>query len=713
MRALTLRALVLALLLPLATCSSGKSKPYPTPAAALRLGVEYDPGTRVAMFRVWAPAANSAEVLFLASWDATAPSASHPLARDLTGGGAVDEGGWNGVWQATVTGVPQGQLYQYAIGSTRALDPYAPSMTQFDSTRQAVGVAAVLDPGGLRPLDPVTGLDQDMVPFARPTGYQQREDAIVYEVHVRDFTIGLPASSLGGQPPGSYRAFAAKLDHVRDLGATHVQLLPVLAWYDGDESRRGTIESVPGTGPSNYNWGYDPQNYFAPDGMFSADPVDPVLRVKELKTLVNEAHRRGLGVILDVVYNHTVNTAILDPLAPGYWYRGSSLSGAGPDVASERTMARRLIVDSIVHWVRDYGVDGFRFDLMGLMDSVTIERAHAAAAAVKPDVLFIGEGWTITPGNGVPGRDDEGNGIVPATQQWVTSTDSAAVFSDSFRDAVKGGGLNETSDTNRGFLTGAGSSLDKGALLRNLRGDPTNFTADVPGDVVQYLTAHDGLTLHDKIAKILALDPASQRAEILKVSRLGFVLLATAQGIAFVHGGCEMGRTKRVAGAGGVAPPKATSGNVPGVFYVWDSYDSSDAVNGYDWASWMAPGSAGEGLYRYARGLFALRRSSDAFRLASKAAAATHVTGLDLGQADAIGYKVASASGPEAFHVFVNAGTGAATLSTGGADLRLATVVVDDDEAGTTTVTAPSGFALGASSITLQARTAAILRTGP
>ena len=692
-------ARLLLVLLALGCTSGGAPVTYPTPAASVPLGVAYDAGTQVATFRVWAPAAPSVDVQLLGASPAT-----HALAKDLAGGGAVDGSGWNGVWQGTVAGVAQGQLYQYAIGGARALDPYAPSMTQFDSSTQAVGVAAVLDPGAQRPFDPSTGLEQDMVPFARPAGYQRREDAIVYEVHVRDFTIGLPASSLGGQPPGTYRAFAARLDHVRDLGATHVQLLPVLAWYNGDESQRATVEGVRRTGPNNYNWGYDPQSYFAPDGMFSADPVDPVLRVKELKTLVNEAHKRGLGVILDVVYNHTVGTSILDPLAPGYYYRGSSVSGAGPDVASERTMARRLITDSIVHWVRDYGVDGFRFDLMGLMDSVTIERAHAAAAAVKPDVLFIGEGWTITPGNGVPGRDDEGNALVPATQQWMTSTDSAAVFSDAFRDAVKGGGLSEGSDTNRGFLTGAGSAVDKGALLRNLRGDPTNFTADAPGDVVQYLTAHDGLTLHDKIAKVLALNPDTQRAEILRISRLGFALLATAQGVAFVHGGCEMGRTKRLPAGQGVP------GNAPGVAYDPNSYDSSDAVNAFDWAAWMAPGSPGEGLFRYAAGLFALRRSSTAFRLGSRALATSHVTLLDGGQADAVAYRLVDAAGTTRFSVFVNAGTGAVALATGD-DLRGAAVVVDDDEAGAGPVATPSGFSgLTAASVTVAPRTAVIFR---
>lgn len=699
-----LAALACTLLL-LAACGGGGGTSYPTPAADAALGVSYDAATGRATFRVWAPAAPSAAVLFFATSTSASPTATHPMEKDLSGGPSADPAtGWTGVWTATVEGVAQGQLYQYALGGTRALDPYAPSMGQFDSSgTEKVGMAAVVDAAGLLPLPASGAGEEPWAAFSGPPGFQKREDAVIYEVHVRDFTIKLTGLA---NPPGTYRAFAERLDHVRDLGATHVQLLPVLAYYYGDEGRRATFEGARTTSGNNYNWGYDPHNYFAPDGMYSADPADPVLRVRELKALVNEAHKRGLGVILDVVYNHTPTKAILDPLAPGYYYRTANASGAGSDVATERKMARKLVVDSIRHWVADYRVDGFRFDLMGLMDSRTIEEAYAAASAVNPKVLFVGEGWRM---GSLPSGDDQGNPIRPANQDWMAFTDVAAVFSDSFRDAVKGGGMNEASDTNRGFVTLAGT--DKDALLRNLRGDPTNFAADVPGDAVQYLTAHDGLTLHDKIGKILALDPTSAagNAQIHRVARLAHLLLATAQGIAFVHAGCEMGHSKWVPTAMG----EATSASGGGRYYVYNSYDATDEVNGLDWT--LLAGGDGAALDAYVRGLYALRASSDAFRLGSKALATTHVTALDSSRRDAFAYRVVDAAGATTFSIFVNAGTGPVTLTTpAGVDLTAGTVVVDDDEAGADAVAAPSGFsALTATSVTLAARSALVIRTAP
>ncbi|HET9552080.1 MAG TPA: hypothetical protein VFP50_03870 [Anaeromyxobacteraceae bacterium] len=690
----------------LTTCSpGGGGAGYPTPAFDAPLGVAYDAATGQATFRVWAPAAGAVSVLFFDAWDSAAPASSAPLQKDRSGAGDVDKDGWNGVWQGTVAGVPSGRLYQYSVDGRAALDPYAPSMGQFDGVAgsYSVGKGAVLDPASLAPVDLVTGAAAAVVPFSRPDGYARREDAVIYEVHVRDYTVFDPGVA---HPPGTYLAFAERLDRLKALGVTHVQLLPVLAAYYGRESQRATVETGLFTQGANYNWGYDPQSWFAPEGMYSQDPTDPALRVRELETLVNEAHRRGLGVTLDVVYNHTALTRILDDLAPGYFYRGTGLSGTGNDTASERKMMRKLVVDSIRHLVRTYRVDGFRFDLMGLLDTTTIELAYQAARAEKPDVLFIGEGWRMWGG----GRDDLGNPAVPANQDWMASTDDAAVFSDSFRDAVKGGGFGEGDDRNVGFITSTSpfnpAVSDKAALLRNLRGDPTNFTADVPGDAVQYLTAHDGLTLHDKIAKVLALDPATSEAEILKVARLGFVLQATAQGIAFVHGGCELGRTKRVP----ALMPEATASNAGAAAYVYNSYDSSDGVNGFAWATLAAAGSEGARLERYVAGLLALRRSTTAFRLGSKALAAANVTPLDLAKPYAIAYQATDAAGLQAFSVFVNAGAAPVTLATG-ADLTGATVVVDDDEAGATAVAAPSGFTgLTPASVTVAGRTAVVFR---
>jgi secreted pullulanase len=685
----------------LSACGSCTTTPtsYPTPPADAPLGVAFDPASGAATFRVWAPAAGSAAVLFFADATSSTPTATHAMQRDLLGGGDVDGDGWNGVWEADVAGVADGQIYQYALDGRRVLDPYAPSMARFDSSTQQVGRGAVVDPAGIRPLDLGTPGEPEveMLPFSVPDGYARREDAVIYEAHVRDFTIDLPAAGLA-HDPGTYLAFAERLDYVKALGATHVQLLPVLAYYWGDESRRGTYESARTTRGNNYNWGYDPQGWFAPDGMYATDPADPRGRVRELRTLVNEAHKRGLGVILDVVYNHTADEAILDPLAPGYYYRETSSSGTGNDTASERKMMRKLIVDSVGFLAREYRVDGFRFDLMGLIDSKTILDAYAAAQASNPAILFVGEGWRMS---GVPSKDDQGNPIVPANQDWMTSTDAAAVFSDSYRDVIKGGGMNETSDTNTGFLT----LLDPGkdALFRNLKAQPTNFASDSPGDAVQYLTAHDGLTLHDKIGKILRLAPDSPA--IPKVARLGFALQATSQEILFLHAGCELGRSKWVTGA----MSEATPANAGTTYYVFNSYDASDAVNGVDW-SLAAAGTEGARLHDYVQGLLALRRSTDAFRLGDEALVDARMTLLDGSRANAIAYRAVDAAGTTRYSVFVNAGTGSVTLASGD-DLTAADVIVDGAQAGVTPILAPAGL-LGrtATAVTLGARTALVFR---
>ncbi|HEU4382495.1 MAG TPA: hypothetical protein VFR85_03240, partial [Anaeromyxobacteraceae bacterium] len=227
----------------LAACSSSEPTVYPTPDAAAPLGAAYDLATGEATFRVWAPAAKAASVLFFAAWDSTSPSATYPLAKDLASGGSVDPQGWNGVWQGTVAAVPHGQLYQYSLDGTPALDAYAKSMARFDSSVQGVGKGAVVDPSSIGPEDPISHAPIAWVPFTLPPGYAKREDAVIYEVHVRDFTI----LETTANPPGTYEAFTERLDHVAALGTTHVQLLPVLAYYYGDEGSRSTVELAPDT----------------------------------------------------------------------------------------------------------------------------------------------------------------------------------------------------------------------------------------------------------------------------------------------------------------------------------------------------------------------------------------------------------------------------------------------------------------------------------
>jgi pullulanase/glycogen debranching enzyme len=289
----------------------------------------------------------------------------------------------------------------------------------------------------------------------------------------------------------------------------------------------------------------------------------------------------------------------------------------------------------------------------------------------------------------------------------MAATDDAAVFSDSFRDLMKGGGFGEESDTNAGFLTLA--TVNASDLFRNLRGDPTNFTADDPGDAVQYLTAHDGLTLHDKLSKVLRLSPdrPADELEIARVARVGFVLQSTAQGIDFIHGGCEMGRRKRVS----AAMSSATASNTGGVYYVYNSYDSSDAVNAYRWDTWLAAGSAGAGLEAYVAGLLALRRSTEAFRLGSRALASSHVAALDLSHPNAIAYRADDPAGTYRYLVLANASRSAVALDAG-EDVTGADVLVDQARAGTTPIASPVGLARSGTQVTLEPRTAAVLRLG-
>ena len=217
-----------------------------------------------------------------------------------------------------------------------------------------------------------------------------------------------------------------KIPYLKSLGITHVQLMPVLNFYFTDETKTAYEGSGTVSG-NNYNWGYDPHNYFTPEGWYSSNAADPYARVAELRTLINELHKAGLGVLLDVVYNHMGSVSFLDDVVPGYFFRTNaqgkltSASGCGNDVATERVMARKLIVDSLAYWTREYKVDGFRFDLMGLMDTETVLSGYAAAKAINPDTLFEGEGWKMYNGPaGTSGMD----------QKYMTKTDSIAVFND-------------------------------------------------------------------------------------------------------------------------------------------------------------------------------------------------------------------------------------------------------------------------------------------
>jgi pullulanase/glycogen debranching enzyme len=332
-----------------------------------------------------------------------------------------------------------------------------------------------------------------------------------------------------------------------------------------------------------------------------------------------------MGVILDVVYNHTANTAVLDSGAnPGYYYRGTNNSGTGNDTRSEAMMMRKLIVESIEHWVGTYRVDGFRFDLMGLVDNQTLAAAYARAKALNPKVIFEGEGWNMYNGGAT---DYAGQAILGSQQTnaaWFAGQGmNLSMFSDSFRDLMKSGGYN---DGKRAFLSGAPQSL--AALFANTTGRPTNFTPGSSSLVMNYLTAHDNLCLYDVLAQAMNLRAtAADQASALARMKVGYAALLTSQGAVFIHGGDEMFRSKELSGPSSSGTSNVTSNGTTGRIFCHNSYNASDAINMIRWSNAyggdpVAAGFAnldsakpGAQLYQYVQGLIAIRKNTDAFRL--------------------------------------------------------------------------------------------------
>ncbi|SDZ61277.1 pullulanase, extracellular [Evansella caseinilytica] len=655
-------------------------------------------GDGTALLKLWSPTADSVSVVLYDKHD------QHELiATDLP-----MTLGSRGVWEITLnkenTGLDslRGFYYHYKIThgeeTKLALDPYAKSMAAWINPERGgqypIGKAAIVAPSSVGP----------KLSFAEIDGFEKREDAVIYEVHVRDFTSDPDIEAELNASFGTFTAFIDKLDYIESLGVTHIQLLPVMNYYWVDETAGGERMSGYSSSGNNYNWGYDPHSYFSLTGMYSENPDDPELRLQEFKLMIDEIHRRGMGVILDVVYNHTAKVEIFEDLVPHYYHFMDAdgtprTSFGGGRLGTTHQMARRIVVDSIAYWTETYKVDGFRFDMMGDHDAETIQLAYEKAKEINPDVIMIGEGWRTFVG-------DEGDSVMPADQDWMQHTESVGVFSDDFRNEVKSGYGHEGEPR---FITGGARKVAR--IFDNLKAQPHNFTASDPGDVVPYIEAHDNLTLHDVIAIAMKKDPDDHQKEIHKRIRIGNTLVLTSQGTAFIHAGQEYGRTKQFREETNTAPYKSTYGTDehgnPFVYpyFIHDSYDSSDAVNKFDWAK--ATDSEKYPIHTHTReytaGLIALRRSTDAFRLGAQELVETNVTLVDVPEISeedvAIAYRNEATNG-DAYYVFVNADIEKRTFTLK-EDITVGEVLADSDEAGTTEVSTRSGFDLTPEKITI------------
>ncbi|WP_277291213.1 pullulanase [Streptococcus orisratti] len=623
----------------------------------------------------------------------------------------------------------RGYYYHYEItrGDTTVLvlDPYAKSLAEWNSDladtdpSYKVAKAAFVDPSEYGPSD---------LTYANIPNFKQREDAVIYEAHVRDFTSDEAISDDLKAQFGTFAAFAERLDYLQDLGVTHIQLLPVMSYYFVNELKNAERLNEYASSNSNYNWGYDPQNYFSLTGMYSSDPTDPAKRIEEFKNLVNEIHKRGMGVILDVVYNHTAQTSLFEDLEPNYYHfmeaDGTAKSSfGGGRLGTTHYMSRRVMVDSIKYLVDEFKVDGFRFDMMGDHDAAAIEAAYNAAKELNPNIIMLGEGWRTYTG-------DANQPEKAADQDWMSSTDTVAVFSDEIRNSLKSGYPNEGQPA---FITTGARDIQ--SIFNDIKAQPGNFTADDPGDVIQYIAAHDNLTLFDIIAQSIKKDPSKTEnyKEILQRQRLGNLLILTAQGTPFIHSGQEYGRTKqfkdeayRYPVSDDKVPNKShLLTNADGTpfdypYYIHDSYDSSDAINHFDWTKATDAEAYPENVatQAYTKGLIALRKSTDAFRLSTKADVDTNVSLISLPGQNGIGkedvviaYQTIASNG-DRYAVFVNADSKERSfvLSDAYKALLNGEIIVDGAQAGLEAITNPVGVTKTADSFVLAPLTAAIVR---
>lgn len=546
------------------------------------LGLDYSP--EASTFRLWSPPAQEVQLHFY----------DHPLEGEPIRTTAMEPGA-QGTWSASFEEDLLGTYYAYQVKVDGQWGEPAPGpYTKAVGTNGMRG--QVID---LESTNPDGWAEDKRPPFQYPT------DAIIYELHLRDISVH-PESGvthkgkfLGLAETGtrSPEGIVTGLDHIRELGVTHVHLLPAFDFRSIDE-RKPEPER-------KYNWGYDPQNYNVPEGSYSMDPADGASRIREFKTMVKALHEQGIRVVLDVVYNHTgfTENSLFNELVPGYYYRHnedgsfSNASACGNETASERAMVRQFIVESAKYWAEEYHIDGFRFDLMGIHDIETMNAVTEALEQIDPSIIVYGEGWTA------------GDSPLPlerrALKAHTAQMPGLAAFSDDIRDGLKGSVFEHEE---RAFVSGEpGREEDvKFGIVASTEHPQVDYSkvaysdkpwAAHPTQTVTYVSCHDNHTLWDRL---ITSCPEATEEERIKMHKLALATVLTAQGISFLHAGSEFGRTK--------------SG-------VENSYESPDSINQINWGR----KAAYKGIHDYVQGLIALRKAHPAFRMTTNAQVKKHL----------------------------------------------------------------------------------------
>jgi pullulanase len=503
---------------------------------------------------VWAPTATRLNIICFDKWFSE-NGETYPCQRDD-----------KGVWRIDLPGDCEGVWYLFEVYVNQSwrqvVDPYAKFLCT-NGEKAMIGDSAQTEP--------------DVWPLLPPQ--KSANDVIIYELHTRDFTI---CPNNGIVHKGKYLGLTevgtkdkdqrvTGLDYLQDLGITHVELLPVQEFGSVDES----------ASEKQYNWGYDTTYFFAPEGSYSTDPYDGYSRNRELKQLIAALHSKQLRVVMDVVFNHIYiwEESPLELLVPGYFFRYtekneiSDGTGVGNDFASERKMASKIIVDAVRYWLEEYRVDGFRFDLMGILDIETMKQVREVALQMDKNIILFGEGWDLP--TAYPPRKR-------AIMEQAKLLPGIGFFQDKFRDAIKG----STFDVKQpGFISG--NDFSSVEILNGIKGSMDAF--EQPLQAINYVEAHDNHTLWDKLKLI---HPSERPSILLKRHRLATSIVLLSQGIPFLHAGQEFFRTKHG---------------------VENSYNKPDWINLFDWNQ----RAYFENTVKFFRMLIQIRRNHPGFRLES------------------------------------------------------------------------------------------------
>ncbi len=527
------------------------------------------------IFKIWSPTAQEVKLNFYEEGHGGESTATHKLNPDA-----------NGLWTKEIMGDLNGTYYTYQVQvEDRWLDETPGTYAQ------AVGVngkrAMVLDLESTNPY----GWETDKGPELK-----YPNEAIIYELHIRDLTIHPDA---GSSYPGKYLGLIEKgtkstqnvstaIDHMKELGITHVHLLPTYDHYSIDETNLDKPQ---------FNWGYDPQNYNVPEGSFSTNPFDAEVRITEFKQMIKTFHDNGIGVILDVVYNHTGRTekSNFNLENPDYYYRFredgsySDAAACGNETSSDRPMTQKFILESVKYWAEEYHLDGFRFDLMGIHDIETMNKVATTVKEINPNIFVYGEGWTA------------GDSPLPeekrALKKHILQMPQISAFSDDIRDGLKGSVFE---DESTGFVSGAIGMQEsvKFGVVGSIQHPQIDYSkvnyskgpwANEPWQAISYVSCHDNHTIYDKL-QVSKRD--AKESDRIKMNKLATAVVLTSQGTSFLHAGSEMLRTKNEE---------------------HNSYKSPDSVNQIDWNRKVKY----KEVFEYYRNLIKLRKDHPGFRMTS------------------------------------------------------------------------------------------------